>query len=275
MSLVWEHYPTGGGELLSALAYADHAHDDGTGIRPSVAYMARKTRQSERTIQMHLSAMKRMGWLLTVRYATGGAGRVTEYRVNPAWISNPAEFAPFPETSKRVQQGAEKGAIDSKKGCKAFAPQPSRTISEPTTTRNQGNDCNLVSLDELKWPALRADAAYASAVKILQDCPDVDRQNVLDEIGGLADKNEVRRPIGLLRKLVQRAKQGLFVPAAALDYQRVRESQAIAAQTRIAVEQQRKQQPPPATREVTQARLALLHQQLTGQLSLIDVKESP
>lgn len=275
MSLVWEHYPTGGGELLSALAYADHAHDDGTGIRPSVAYMARKTRQSERTIQMHLSAMKRIGWLLTVRYATGGAGRVTEYRVNPAWISNPAEFSPFPEALKRVQPGAEKGAIDSKKGCKAFAPQPPRTISEPTTTRNQRNDCNLVGLEELKWPSLLADAEQASAVKVLQDCPDADKQNVLDEIGGLAARNAVRSPIGLLRELVQRAKQGLFVPAAALDYQRDRECQAIAAKTRIAVEQQKKQQPPPATREVTQARLALLHQQLTGQLSLIDVKESP
>lgn len=275
MSLVWEHYPTGGGELLSALAYADHAHDDGTGIRPSVAYMAKKTRQSERTIQMHLSAMKQMGWLLTVRYATGGAGRVTEYRVNPAWISNPAEFSPFSGAPKRVQPGAEKGAIDSKKGGKAFAPQPPRTISEPTTTREQGNDYYPVGFDELKWPSLLADAAYASAVKVLQDCPRADRQNVLDEIGGLANRNEVRRPIGLLRKLVQRAKQGLFIPAAALDYQRVRESQAIAAQTRIEVEQQRKQQPPPTTREVTQARLAHLHRQLTGQLSLIDAKETP
>lgn len=275
MSLVWEHYPTGGGELLSALAYADHAHDDGTGIRPSVAYMARKTRQSERTIQMHLSAMKRMGWLLTVRYATGGAGRVTEYRVNPAWISNPAEFSPFSEALKRVQPGAEKGAIDSEKGCKAFAPQPPRTISKPTTTRNQRKDCNPVGLEELKWPSLLADAEHASAVKVMQDCPDADRQNVLDEIGGLAARNAVRSPIGLLRELVQRAKQGLFVPAAALDYQRDRESQAIAAQTRIAEGQQQKRQSPPPAREVTQARLALLHQQLTGQRSLIDAKESP
>ena len=261
--------------MLTALAYADHAHDDGTSIWTSVAYIARKTRQSERTIQMHLSAMKRMGWLLTVRYATGGAGRATEYRVNPAWISNPAELSPFPEAAKRVQRGAEKGAIDGKKGCKAFAPQPPRTISKPTTTRDQGNDCNLADLDELKWPSLLLNDAHASAAKILQDCPRADRQNVIDEIGGLADRNKVRNPIGLLRTLVQRAKQGLFVPAAALDYQRDRESQAIAAQTRISEEQQRKQQSPRPAREITQARLALLHQQLTGQLSLIDAKESP
>jgi len=31
-SLVWEYYPAGGCELLTALAYADHAHDDGTNV---------------------------------------------------------------------------------------------------------------------------------------------------------------------------------------------------------------------------------------------------
>ncbi|WP_369693801.1 helix-turn-helix domain-containing protein [Pseudomonas citronellolis] len=81
-SLVWEHYPVGSCELLTALAYADHAHDDGT-IRPSVAYIARKTRQSERSVQRHLAQMRKSGWLLTVRYANGGRSFVTEYRVNP------------------------------------------------------------------------------------------------------------------------------------------------------------------------------------------------
>lgn len=134
MSLVWEHYPVGGGELLTALAYADHAHDDGAGIRPSVAHMAKKTRQSERTIQMHLAAMRQTTWLLTVRHAEGGRGRATEYRVNPGWISNPAGFAPFFQAAERVQSAVEKSAIDDPKGCKAFAPQPPRTVIEPTTT---------------------------------------------------------------------------------------------------------------------------------------------
>lgn len=83
MSLVWEHYPAGGGELLTALAYADHAHDDGTGIRPSVVYVARKTRQSERTVQRYLAQMREIGWLLTVRNSNGGRGYATEYRINP------------------------------------------------------------------------------------------------------------------------------------------------------------------------------------------------
>lgn len=152
MSLVWEHYPTGGGELLTALAYADHAHDDGTSIRPSIAYMARKTRQSERTIQMHLVAMRRAEWMLTVRHAAGGRGRATEYRINPAWIANPAEFAPFIDLLKRVQERAKRGAIDGTKGRKAFSPQSPRTINEPTTTGVTGTEGDVGGSEKLKWP---------------------------------------------------------------------------------------------------------------------------
>lgn len=275
MSLVWEHYPTGGGELLTALAYADHAHDDGAGIRPSVAYMARKTRQSERTIQMHLSAMRQTGWLLTVRHATGGRGRATEYRVNPAWIANPAEFAPFSEAHQRVQLDAEKGAIDSTKGCKAFAPQPSRTVIEPTTTREIDNEHGVVGHDELKWPLLLGGNVRSSAMQILQGCPQADRQLVLHEIAGLADRGAVRHPIGLLRKLVDRAKHGQFVPAAALEYQRRLESHAKAAQSRVEEERHRQQQSIPQAREIARARLSVLRQQLGGQTPHTEAKELP
>ncbi len=116
MSLVWEHYPAGGGELLTALAYADHAHDDGTSIRPSVAHIAKKTRQSERTVQRYLTHMRQTGWLLTVRHGGGGRdyasrrGYATEYRVNPLWITNPAKLSPFPVSeAERVTNAAVKG----------------------------------------------------------------------------------------------------------------------------------------------------------------------
>lgn len=94
-SLVWEHYPAGGSELLTALAYADYAHDNGTNIRPSVAYIAKKTRQSKRSVRRYLAQMRKSGWLFTVRHGNGGRGFTTEYRVNPLWITNPANLSPF------------------------------------------------------------------------------------------------------------------------------------------------------------------------------------
>lgn len=219
MSLVWEHYPVGGGELLTALAYADHAHDDGAGVRPSIEHMARKTRQSERTIQMHVAAMRRTTWLLTVRHASGGRGRTTEYRINPAWISNPAGFAPFLGAIERVQSDAGKGAADGTKGCKAFAPQPPRTILEPTTTaRRAASEVAVVVGDALQFPVSLSGDARLSAEKLLARCPPEFRQAALDEVAGY--REPVRHPLGLLRHLVNQAIDGSFVPAAALDHRR-------------------------------------------------------
>lgn len=264
MSLVWEYYWTGGGELLTALAYADHAHDDGTGVRPSVAFMARKTRQSERTIQMHLASMRRTGWLLTVQHATGGRGRTTEYRINPAWIANPEKIAPFSNAPQRAQSETEKGANGGIKGCKAIAPQSLRTVIEPTTTREASLRGAGPANDELKWPLVLGGPLRTSALQVLQDCPLAARQDVLDEIAGLADRNNVRSPIGLLRSLVKRVKRGQFIPAAAMEYRRRLESVSAAVLARTADERQREQQSTPLARERARERLALLRQQLSG-----------
>ena len=51
MSMVFDCYPNGGGEMILALALADHAHDDGTSVYPSIESLMEKTRQSRRTVQ--------------------------------------------------------------------------------------------------------------------------------------------------------------------------------------------------------------------------------
>lgn len=274
MSLVWEHYPAGGGELLTALAYADHAHDDGTSIRPSVAYIARKTRQSERTVQRYLTHMRQTGWLLTVRNGDGGRGYATEYRVNPLWITNPARLSPFPVTEgERVTNAGVKGDTGGSKRVTPVSPQPPRTIIEPTTTRDTGTERQVVGYDELKWPSVFGGAVHASAMQILQDCPLADRQQILNEIAGLADRGAVRHPIGLLRKLVDRAQHGQFVPAAALEYQRKLESQAKAAQARLTEEQHRQQHSTPQGQEAGRAQLAVLLQMFRSQTPHTEAKE--
>ena len=165
--MVFDRYPNGGGEMLLALALADHAHDDGTHIYPSVARLAAKTRQSARTVQYQLRAMESSGWLVLVNRGTGGRqagglmGLPREYRINPSWIKG-AEIAPFengpagadlntrPETNGDSAKGADfapldigsKGAKQRTKGCKeahlrvqndaskgatAIAPEPKAT----------------------------------------------------------------------------------------------------------------------------------------------------
>lgn len=158
--MVFERYPEGGGELLLALALADHAYDDGTSIFPSIARLAAKTRQSERSVQYQLRKMEKSGWLVLVNAGTGGrrrgtesGGKTREYRINPAWM-NGAEYAPLIPPVDNLAKGAEsapfdgaKGAIGDGKGCNleqervqsatgkgatAIAPESSVNHQEPS-----------------------------------------------------------------------------------------------------------------------------------------------
>lgn len=136
MAAVFDRYPNGGGEMLLALALADHASDDGSRIYPSIAHLATKTRQGDRSVQYQLRRMEESGWLILVNSGNGGRNQHREYRISPEWLKG-AEIAPF-------QKGAIhdiKGATDSTKGCNprqervqhvAPAYNHHRTIIEPS-----------------------------------------------------------------------------------------------------------------------------------------------
>ncbi|MDF3837130.1 helix-turn-helix domain-containing protein [Cupriavidus basilensis] len=162
--LVFEFYPVGGGEMLTALCLADHADHDGTSIFPAVETVAKLTRQSERTVQYHLRSMQESGWLLLVGNAKGGRKKSREYRINPLWIETGklpekgANSAPFFNPVDGAENGAtaiapfdpEKGATSDTKGCKpehervqsgtgkgatAIAPNPSVPVKDPSENR--------------------------------------------------------------------------------------------------------------------------------------------
>lgn len=164
MSACWERYPNGGGELLLALALADHADDNGENVYPSVASLMGKTRQSKRTVQYQLRKMEEAGWLQLVAHEGGGRGRAREYRINPDWIKGAdiapiskdgkgansapfesgkdADIAPFgvgeraqdlhPSEPERVQSETQRVQSTTQKGATAIAPEPSGTVIEPS-----------------------------------------------------------------------------------------------------------------------------------------------
>ncbi|AHE35200.1 hypothetical protein AQ837_18765 [Burkholderia pseudomallei] len=160
MNAVFERYPEGGGEMILALALADHSHDDGTHIYPSVDKLAAKTRQSPRAVQYQLRRMQQSGWLILVNESKGGRGNTREYRINSDWI-NGAELAPISSGSKGAKnapngKGANddvkgatddiKGANHSTKGCKAFAPESSGTVIEPSENHQPARRAPRVAL---------------------------------------------------------------------------------------------------------------------------------
>jgi len=154
--MVFERYPGGGGEFALALALADNAHDDGTSIYPSVETLAKKSRQSERSVQYQLRKMQKMGWLILVSEGGGrlpgfnSGGKARQYRINPAWIKGAdiaplesdaseaesakgAKTAPFPKGAKTGNQGCKTASStvqnDAVNGATAVAPEPRATKS--------------------------------------------------------------------------------------------------------------------------------------------------
>ncbi|MDR0216167.1 MAG: helix-turn-helix domain-containing protein [Comamonas sp.] len=143
MNAVFDRYPNGGGEMLLALALADHASDDGTRVFPSIRGLAEKTRQSERSVQYQLRRMQEAGWLILVNAGNGGRGMHSEYRISNEWIKG-EEIAPL----KNGATDEQKGANDDAKGCKTeqervqrVAPTSNRhrTVNEPSGTVADGN----------------------------------------------------------------------------------------------------------------------------------------
>lgn len=143
MGLVWDYYPEGGGELLTALKLADHADHNGDRIWPGVQSLALLTRQSGRTVQRHLGAMLANGWLEIVEPGGHGPTDTTRYRIpvdrvpggvltrvtkrHPSVekpVDNPVDnLAATNET--RVTPETDKGDNGDKKGDTAMSPESS------------------------------------------------------------------------------------------------------------------------------------------------------
>lgn len=88
MNAVFERYPFGGNEGMLALALADHAHDDGSHIWPSLDHLATKAKMSRSTARRLLRVMVERGWLeVEQRGGGGGRGDTNEYRISRAWLA--------------------------------------------------------------------------------------------------------------------------------------------------------------------------------------------
>lgn len=140
MSMVFDRYPVGGGEYVLALALADHSHEDGSRIFPSVESLAQKSRQSVRTIQRQLIAMQESGWLVLVREGGKGPKNTNEYRINPAWVDG-ADFSSIKPKGDILSPLADEKRVTSEtlrvtktaiKGDIAVSPESSVTISKAT-----------------------------------------------------------------------------------------------------------------------------------------------
>ena len=94
MTWVWEESPTKGTDLLTLLAIADNAADDGSNAWPSIARLARKTRLDERTVRRVLRRLADGGHL-RIEVAAGPHGTNRYAVLMPAGESPPGQNAPL------------------------------------------------------------------------------------------------------------------------------------------------------------------------------------
>lgn len=171
MNAVFERYPFGGNEGMLALALADHAHDDGSNIWPSLDLLAHKAKMSRSTVQRLLRKMLERGWLEVVRKGGGGGrGDTAEYRICRAWIAGGelptmgVSLTPIPDEDEGsvtdpesvdnvIHMGVNQnnmGVNQDKKGVTAMTPEssePSRT-NTPLTPRCRGGHVDNSSKPE-------------------------------------------------------------------------------------------------------------------------------
>lgn len=170
---------------LLAIRLADFADDEGRGIWPTVARLARETEMSERSIQRTLKEFVDEGLLVVVTSASGRPGQATRYDFDMDVLAQ-LEARKHDETAtgdsvSPVMSGdsvSETGDTDSRDGCHSVT----RTIIEPLdkpslreSAREAGEEGNAADGSESreaierafmrffpKWPTYVSDSQPAA-----------------------------------------------------------------------------------------------------------------
>lgn len=135
MSIIWEHYPRGGSELLTVLALADWSNDSGESLRPSIRAIARKTRLSEKQARRYMHAMLRTGLLEVIANKNGGnPGTPRHYRLRLDRIG----ATPPTDGSGQLHGPLPPMGLDPSHGCPSTPPtHGSLTVIEPSLNRQR------------------------------------------------------------------------------------------------------------------------------------------
>lgn len=194
---------------LLLMALADIADDAGI-CWPSVALLARKCCVSERTVQRLLATLQRMGLVSAEpRYRSDGSRTSNLYRLqleggdklSPPFDAPCGEAAPdLTGTGDTVvaQTTTDPALIHQKQ-----LPPPGE------------QECGDRCKQDLIFPKQMSREEIAFARRLLLSLTDIEAQQVLDELAGRLNGNQVTsNPLSYLRGLVKRVKSGEFSPEA-------------------------------------------------------------
>jgi len=171
MTRVWKNSTQSGGKLLLLLAIADFANDDGMAF-PGIDTLAKKTRQSRRTVQRQLSDLEDKGeialepgtgrsntntyWVLTgldpdlqqkhIEHCQMLKGdKMTPF--NPSVKGDIDDIKGDSDDNKRASSDAQKplkGDIDDIKGDTAMTPEPLLTVIKDNRQLSNHHEPSIV-----------------------------------------------------------------------------------------------------------------------------------
>jgi DNA-binding transcriptional regulator YhcF (GntR family) len=130
---VWEHMPQNStpGEMLVALALANHAGPDGMHAFPSIATLCGETRLERRTVGRALAELEKKG-IIKVEAERTNRFPTTWYFPQFSRRDKKSPQDRFEVTKSRVEPHLE--ATKSRSGGDNLSPKPSITVIEPSTT---------------------------------------------------------------------------------------------------------------------------------------------
>lgn len=124
MSLCWG-LPLDHSSLFTLFALADHASDNGEGIYPGNARLARKTSMGLRQSQRNLAHLETHGLIRRAKYPKGGHGRAVEWAINVEFLQTMTSTTWFDMNRDSCDR---KGCHLSPGTMTSESPQPSGTI---------------------------------------------------------------------------------------------------------------------------------------------------
>lgn len=248
-------------KALGLLVYMLHLRED---FSLNLSWLTNQKKTGRDAMRSGLKELESEGYL-TIRRERGKQGKyqrvIWEVTDSPSKKTT-STATPHSENPNTVNPITDSRTAENPKLINTSSKQE-QIITTTTTSQRKAFQNNsvvesVVGVEDLRWPFLFDGGFLSSAKTLIRECPVNQRQMVIDEIAGLMQRGGVRSPIGLLRKLVERAIQGQFTPSAALEYQRRLESKVNATRMKAAEELRLNKQATPATREVARIRLAEL-----------------
>jgi len=185
MSLVWDlHLPPG--EKLVLLALADQANDEGVQCWPSLARIAHRSGQGERTVRRALRSLENKGHLTSQpRHGTS-----SQYHIHPGQNGPPAKMAPRPnKTITPAKMAPHPGH---------GGPLSINESSEPSSDRDFliGGDKigELVRKSASRLSAERGHMSDSTVALLRRDCPGWDLNVLHDTFSTWVNGDPSRHP---------------------------------------------------------------------------------